>query len=174
MSMPLRALRRLRSDRGSTITELSLALVGLALMASMMIGFFIGVTSTDAVHRADDTALEDARNARALMSRDVREARRFTQAGPVSFTVWIDDEWDDVTDINELIVWSIDDVGALTRREGTADPQIAAGSIVEEESIFTYDKGLVSEIGAVDLHLVVASGTSEHVIDTHISLRNVP
>jgi Tfp pilus assembly protein PilW len=165
--------RGLRSERGASIVELALVLAGLGLLAGTMIGFFVGVTQSDRVHREDDAALEDARNARALMSRDVREARRFTEIGPAGFTVWVDELWDDVTDPSELISWTIDASGALVRTEG-GFPLVTAGSVLGDQSTFTFDSAITSEVRSVDLHLVVATGTATHVIDTTISLRNVP
>ena len=179
--MPRRDRRRVITDgdEGFTLIELSMAMAGLLLISAVMMSFFVGATKVDLVHTADDTALEQLRDARQRMSRDIREARRFTATWPLGFTVWVDAGWDEVVGPDELITWSIDVAGNLWRSVGD-DSRIEARSLSVEASYFAFDAANASSVSSMQMHLVVQvaapgdgqSGTRS--LDTEITLRNVP
>ncbi|MCB2223575.1 MAG: hypothetical protein KQH83_05295 [Actinobacteria bacterium] len=168
------------TDGGFTLVEVSIALTGLLLISSVMMSFFVGATRVDATHTADDAALEQLRDARQRMSRDVREARRFTAAGPHGFTVWVDDGWDEVVGTDELITWSIDVAGNLRRAVGESS-RVEARGLSVERSYFAFDAANPSSISSMRMHLeaeVEGPGggppTGTRSLDTEITLRNVP
>lgn len=167
-----------QADTGTTVVELALAMVGLAVISMTMMSFFVGATAVDDLHEADDVALEQIRDARARLSRDVREARRFTAIGQYGFTVWIDEQWDDVVDAGELVTWGINTDGALFRSAGAAN-RIEARGLSVEQSAFAYDSNHPAYATMIDVHLVAlvddAAGVgTTRSLDTEVSLRNVP
>jgi len=180
--MPRRIERRDAVDGsgGFSLVELSIAMAGLLLISSAIVSFFVGAARVDAVHTADDKALEQLRDARQRMSRDVREARRFTTTWPKGFTVWIDDGWDEVMGDGELVTWSVDIAGNLWRSAGD-DSRIEARGLSVAESYFAFDAPTPSSVASMLMHLVVVvegpgDGTAvgTRSLDTKISLRNVP
>jgi type II secretory pathway pseudopilin PulG len=180
--MPRRRLRRRLIDgsEGFTLIELSIAMSGLLLISAVMMSFFVGATRIDAVHSSDDVALEQLRDARQRMSRDVREAKRFTTAWPLGFTVWIDDGWDDVVGPGELVTWSVDVAGNLSRSAGD-HARIEARGLSVAGSYFAFDSSTPSGITSMRIHLVVevegpsdGSAAGTRSLDTEITLRNVP
>jgi type II secretory pathway pseudopilin PulG len=180
--MPRRCLRRVipDADGGFTLIELSLALAGLLLVSSVMMSFFVSVSRADLVHTADDNALEQLRDARQRMSRDVREARRFTAASPLSFSVWVDAGWDEVVGADENITWSVDVAGNLWRSVGD-DSRIEARGLSVSESYFSFDSNAPSSITTMRMHLVVivaapgdGAPSGSRSLETEITLRNVP
>lgn len=180
--MPRRKKRRrlIEGSEGFTLLELSIAMSGLLLVSAVMMSFFVGAARIDAVHSSDDVALEQLRDARQRMSRDVREARRFTTTWPLGFTVWIDEGWDGVIGPGELVTWSVDIAGNLWRSAGV-DARIEARSLSPAESYFVFDSATSSGITSMRIHLVVAvegpsdgSSAGTRSLDTEISLRNVP
>ncbi len=180
--MPRRTRRRdlLQGSAGFSVIELSIALAGLLVVSSVMMSFFVGVARVDGVHTADDTALEQLRDARQRMSRDIREARRFYATWPLGFTVWLDAGWDEVIDAGELVTWSVDEAGNLRRSVGEAS-RIEAGGISLSESYFTFDSTMPGSVTSMQMHLVVVVGrpgdgaaAGTRALDTEITLRNVP
>jgi len=180
--MPRRIERRDAVDGsgGFTLLELSIAMTGLLLISAVMMSFFVGVVRVDAVHTSDDKALEQLRDARQRMSRDVREARRFTTTWTQGFTVWIDDGWDEVVGADELVTWSVDIAGNLWRSAGD-DSRIEARGLSVAESYFAFDASIASSVTSMQMHLVVVvegpgdgSAAGTRSLDTEISLRNVP
>jgi type II secretory pathway pseudopilin PulG len=162
---------------GFTLIEVSVALAGAAVIAVMMTSFFVGATRVEEMHRADDDALTQLRDARQRMSRDIREARRFTWIDAASFTVWIDEGWDEVVGADETITWSIDEGGNLRRAVGE-DSRIEAQGLSVAESWFEYDAVVASSVTSMQMHLVAVvedrAGTGRRTLDTEISMRNVP
>ena len=165
---------------GFTLVEMSIALAGLLLISGMMMSFFVGAARIDEVHTSDDTALEQLRDARQRMSRDVREARRFYTIWSSGFTVWIDAGWDEVIGAGELVTWSLDEAGNLWRSVGEAS-RIEARSISVYESSFTFDAAVPASVTAMQIHLVVVVGrpgdgaaAGTRSLDTEITMRNVP
>jgi type II secretory pathway pseudopilin PulG len=180
--MPHRPVRPRRADgsEGFTLIELSIAMGGLLLVSAVMMSFFVGATRVDATHTSDDVALEQLRDARQRMSRDVREARRFTSAWSHGFTVWVDDGWDEVIGTNELITWSID-VGGNLRRTAGEDSRVEARGLSLSDSAFSFDSAVASSITTMRIRLAVlvegpGDGATAGVrsLETEISLRNVP
>lgn len=179
----LRAARRCcawwrRDETGATVVELGIAMVGLGIISMTMMSFFVSATAVEDLHKADDTALEQIRDARARLSRDVREARRFTAIGRFGFTVWIDEQWDDVIDVGELVTWGINTDGALFRSTDGANRLEAQGLLVDL-SAFSYDSTHPDYATMIDVHLVAAVDDAAGVggtrtLDTEVSLRNVP
>jgi len=180
--MPRRNKRRrlIGGSEGFTLIELSIAMSGLLLISAVMMSFFVGATRIDAVHSSDDVALEQLRDARQRMSRDVREARRFTATWPLGFTVWIDDGWDEIIGPGELVTWSVDVAGNLWRAAGD-DSRIEARGLSVAESYFAFDSSTPSGVTSMRIHLVArvegpsdGSSTGTRSLETEISLRNVP
>lgn len=180
--MPYRTERGRAGDGsgGFSLIELSIAMSGLLLVSAVMMSFFLGAVRVDDVHTSDDTALEQLRDARQRMSRDIREARRFTVAWQQGFTVWIDDGWDGVVGSGELVTWSIDVAGNLWRSSGD-ESRIEARGISVSDSYFAFDAPTPSSITSMQIHLVAVlvdpvdgSTTGTRSLDTDISLRNVP
>ena len=180
--MPRRTRRRVlfQDSAGFTLIELSIALAGLLVVSSVMMSFFVGVARVDGVHTSDDTALEQLRDARQRMSRDIREARRFYAISPLGFTVWLDTGWDEVIDPGELITWSVDEGGNLRRSIGEAS-RVEARGISLYESYFAFDSTMPGSVTSMQMHLVVVVGrpgdgaaAGTRALDTEITLRNVP
>jgi type II secretory pathway component PulJ len=162
---------------GFTLVELSVALAGAAVIAVMMTSFFVGATRVDELHGADDDALTQLRDARQRISRDVREARRFTWIETNSFSVWVDDGWDEEIGSDEIVTWSIDEAGNLRRSVGAAS-RIEARDLSVGESWFAFDAVVASSVTSMEMHLVAVvedrAGTGRRTLDTEITMRNVP
>jgi hypothetical protein len=180
MPRPTRRRDLMQGSAGFSLIELSIALAGLLVVSSVMMSFFIGAARVDGVHMSDDIALEQLRDARQRMSRDVREARRFYAIWPLGFTVWIDAGWDEVIDADELISWSVDEEGNLRRSVGEAS-RIEARGISVSESYFTFDSAMPGSVTSMGMHIVVIVGrpgdgaaAGTRALDTEITLRNVP
>jgi hypothetical protein len=178
MGMFRRSKPRPGFEAGATVVELAIAMIGLGIISMTMMSFFVGATSVEDLHKADDLALEQIRDARARLSRDVREARRFTSIGQYGFTVWIDQQWDNVIDVGELVTWGIDTDGALFRSSDGSD-RIEARGLLLDQSRFTYDSVLADHATMIEVHLVVGVDDAAEVggtrsLDTEVSLRNVP
>ncbi len=179
MSRPRWRPSREVASAGFTLVEVSIAMAGLLLISAVMTSFFVGATRVDATHTADDEALEQLRDARQRMSRDVREARRFTATWEQGFTIWIDDGWDEVAPAEEFVTWSIDEGGYLRRSVGEAS-RVEARGLDRSASYFAFDAPLPSSVTSMQMHLVVlvrdpggrTIGTRS--LDTEITLRNVP
>jgi hypothetical protein len=151
-------------------------MAGLAIVSAMLLSIFAGATNTEALHSADDEALEQLRDARQQMSRDVRQARRFTTIASNGFTIWIDEGWDEVVEPGELVSWWFDSSGDLHRSAGDASTVKASG-LSPEHSSFSYDSAIASDVTAMALHLevLVDDGLGGmRGLDTEITLRNMP
>ena len=177
----MRRRRRLRqAPRGAagvSLVELAITMAGLALVSTAMISLFVGTTRVDEAQAADDTAQEAVRDARSRLAKDVREARRFTAAGPWSFTVWVDDEWDGLMPSAELVTWSISSSGALVRAVGDSAGRVEAWGLSRYESRFLYDSTLPAQVTRAYLRLVFGVGGPEggaRALDFEVALRNVP
>jgi hypothetical protein len=160
------------------VVELAVSMLGLGIVSMTMMSFFVSATAVEDLHKADDVALEQVRDARARLSRDVREARRFTSIGQYGFTVWIDEQWDDVVDIGELVTWGINTDGALFRSTSDTN-RIEARGLVVDQSSFTYDSVNPYYATMIEVHLVAVVDDAAEVggtrtLDTEVSLRNVP
>lgn len=180
--MPRRTGRRdlIQDSAGFTVIELSIALAGLLVVSSLMMSFFVGAARVDGVQTSDDKALEQLRDARQRMSRDIREARRFYAIWPLGFTVWIDTGWDEVIGAGELISWSVDEGGNLRRSVGEAS-RVEVRGISLNESYFTFDSAMPGSVTSMRMYLVVVVGrpgdgaeAGTRALDTEITLRNVP
>jgi type II secretory pathway pseudopilin PulG len=161
---------------GFTLIEISIALAGLAVVATMLMTVFVGANKVDDLHTSDDTALEQLREARQRMSRDVREARRFTSIGSRDFTVWVDEGWDEVIGSGELITWTIYETGDLVRSTDFAE-RVEASGVSYADSWFGFDATVAASVTRMEIHLAapVESGLGgTRTLDTEITLRNVP
>ncbi|MBN2113829.1 MAG: hypothetical protein JW785_06860 [Acidimicrobiia bacterium] len=166
-----------REAAGLTLVELALAMAGMALVATTMVSVFVGATRVEQVQAADDAAQEAVRDARSRLAKDVREARRFTAAGPASFSVWIDYEWDAVMPAAEVVTWSVNSSGALVRTVGSSAGRVEAWGLSGAESRFSYDSTLPAQITRAFVHLVVGvagPGDGARTLDFEVALRNVP
>ncbi len=170
------AAPRVGSEAGTSLVELAASLAGLAALAAIIMSVFLGVTHVDDLHADDDMALEQVREARQRMALDVREARRFTNAAASTFSVWVDADWDGITGADEVVTWSITPEGDLVR-------SVNGGSSVEASGLsylysgFGYDEVSPFLIARMGIHLVVPveEGVGgERILDTEITLRNVP
>ena len=166
-----------RGGAGVSLVELAITMAGLALVSTAMISIFVGTTRVEQVQAADDTAQESVRDARARLARDVREACRFTAAGVASFTVWSDGDWDGVMPAEELVTWSIHEVGGLVRSVGENGGRVEATGLSVADSRFTYDSTSAAQVTRAFVHLVIGVGGPEggyRTLDFEVSLRNVP
>jgi Tfp pilus assembly protein PilW len=160
-----------------SLVELTIAMAGLALVAAGMVSLVVASTRMEQVQAADDAAQEAVRDARSLLARDVREARRFITAGAASFTVWIDDDWDGLMPDAELVTWSVGESGTLVRSVGGAAGGVEASGLSPAESYFAYDDTRPAMVTQAFVHLVVGVGGPEggtRTLDFAVSLRNVP
>jgi len=180
--MPRRILRRIVDvgSEGLTLIEMSIAMAGFLMVSAIMMSIVVGAARVDLLHSADDMALEQLRDARQRMSRDVREARRFTTAELHEFTVWIDEGWDQVVGPDELVTWRIDIAGNLWRTAGS-NSRIEARGLSTSQSYFAFDAGVPSSATSMRLHLVVGveslgegADSCARALSTEITLRNVP
>jgi hypothetical protein len=163
-------------ETGTSLVELAASLAGLAVLASVVLSVFLGVTRVDKLHADDDVALEQVREARQRMALDVREARRFTNAAASTFSVWVDADWDGATGTSEVVTWSITPDGDLVRSVGT-ESAVEASGLSYLYSGFGYDEISPFLISRMGIHLVVPveDGVGgERILDTEITLRNVP
>lgn len=172
----VRATEGPSGESGFSVVELVVAMAGMALVSLMMLSVFTGATEVDELHAADDAALEQLRDARERMSRDVRQARRFTAVAGNGFTVWIDEGWDEVIGPGELVSWWFDSTGRLQRRSGDVT-RLEARDVAFDLSYFSFDSVEPTDVTAMAMHLVVVvdsrTGTTR-ALDTEITLRNMP
>jgi hypothetical protein len=164
------------AEAGTSLVELAASLAGLAALAAVIMSVFLGVTRVDDLHADDDVALEQVREARQRMALDVREARRFTNAAASTFSVWVDADWDGTTGADEVVTWSITPEGDLVRAVN-GESSVEASGLSYLYSGFGYDEVSPFLITRMGIHLVVPveEGVGgERILDTEITLRNVP
>jgi hypothetical protein len=169
-------LRADRSETGVSLVELSIAMAGLGVLAAIMLTLFIGATSTDRLHEADDQALISLRSLRERLSRDVREARHFLAIREDSFMLWIDGDWDGLQDSGELVSWVRASDGTVTRGvDGTS--RVEAFDLLPGTPTFSFDSLVPSHVRVLTVSFVAdvdAPTGSVRQFDFEVSLRNVP
>jgi type II secretory pathway pseudopilin PulG len=159
------------------LIEVMVSIAGLAVIATMLISIFVGVTRVNATHDADDRALLTLREARQRVTRDVREARGFLVATPASMTLWDDEDWDGVRDTGEMVTWALGSGGTLTRSTDAGDSVIVVEGLDGVVSGFTYDSATVLNIRSVEVSLVSTVETDaggDRALQFEVSLRNMP
>jgi hypothetical protein len=170
-------LRRLFDrDDGISLIETAVAMLVGGLVIAAMIGFIVGASKTDDLHRADDVVVQDLRVSRELLSRDLRSAEAVMVADPRQVTIWLDGDRDDVTDAGESVTWTIDPDLGLTRQVDGGIPIPHAAAVVYDESGFRYDSSTVGTITEIEFTLVSSVESTvvggERSIQTTIHLRN--
>jgi type II secretory pathway pseudopilin PulG len=173
------ALRRLApsGDGGMTLVELGISLAGLAVIATMLTPFFVGVTRVDRLHEADDAALVTLRQVRQRITRDVREARGFVVASPLTMTVWLDADWDGIQDTGERVSWALLDDGSLARLTDNGGSVTVVGGLDPAASGFTYSSSSPQDIRTATIRLespVAVDGGGDRSMEFDVSLRNMP
>jgi type II secretory pathway pseudopilin PulG len=169
--------RRQRGEEGISLIEVMVSVAGLAVIATMLISVFVGVTRVNTSHDADDRALLTLREVRQRITRDVREARGFLVANPATMTLWSDDDWDGVRDTGEMVTWTLGTDGVLTRSTNGGISVAVVEGLDPARSGFTYDASTVLNIRSATVSLVSTvdtAGGGDRALQFEVSLRNMP
>ncbi|MBI5158163.1 MAG: hypothetical protein HZA58_09180 [Acidimicrobiia bacterium] len=170
--MRVNRMSRMRPDeRGASLVELGVVMMGIAILGALMTTWFSSVTRTDRLHQRDDVSSSEIRDLENLIGRDIRRAIEVTVAQPDSFTIWLDDNRDGVVGTAELVTWRVVD-GMLERSAGgiTEHP---ATDLALPGTTFFYDAAEPSAVTAVTLEFAVVVGGTERRVRSQITLRNL-
>lgn len=174
--MIARLLRRVRSEDGMTLVEMTVASFIGALISVLMISWVFAVYETDDQHRTDDEAMQGLRFAKDELARDMRSGV-VAALGDQSVTVWLDGDHDDVLAVGESVTWRIEESGDLVRHVDDAEPEVILAGLDIDASGFIFDSsdpGAVRNVG-FDLVVIISGrggvpGTRS--ISSEISLRS--
>ncbi|MFH1330397.1 MAG: hypothetical protein ABIJ48_07100 [Actinomycetota bacterium] len=176
MTLPARRRRIRGPDQGLTLVELMVALFGLAILGTVMVGVFVATNRVDHQHEADDRAMAELRTAQELMTKDLRRAERLVVIGEKTVTMWIDESRDDTADEGELITWAVESDGDLARSTDVGVYGVLATGLSYADSGFSYDSAYPDLTRRVSVHLaaVVSSPGVEgaRYVATEVFLRN--
>lgn len=172
-----RRIARLREgDGGVTLVELMVAMMITAILGAVVATWMTSAARAVTMHREDDRAVQDLRQAKDLLTREVRTAAVVTAISSTSLTFWVDANYNGEADDGETITWSIEP-GALVRSTdapGEAEPLVVLEHLVIAGSGFAYDAEVASEVRLVEVALVVSAGSPDRTrsLSTLIHLRN--
>lgn len=147
-------------EAGITIVELSVAMLMTALLSAVMITWVFAGFGSDSTHRAYDEALSELRHVTDLLSREIRSAGYLTAADDLSMTFWLDGDRDGTVDTGELVTWTIESGGNVSRVTDDGSPKtIVATNQSSTDSSFGYDAALPGDITRVTIDLVGLAAT---------------
>jgi type II secretory pathway pseudopilin PulG len=166
-----------RGEAGITLVELMVALMVTALLGAMVATWMTSVVRAVNLHRADDIAVQDLREAKDLLTRELRIASGVSAISSTSMTFWVDTDFSGTPDQGETVTWSIEPDGTLVRwtdAGGQASALVILEHVVLAESTFEFDTGEASEVRRVGVTLVVTAGDADRTrsLSTEIFVRN--
>jgi hypothetical protein len=152
------------------------AMLGVAILSTVMISWFGSVTAVDARHFGDDVALEQLRDIKERFSKDVRGADEIQVAEAHLVQFWVDSNRDGIEGVDEYVVWSISSTGDITRADCDGS-RLETSNADYDSSYFGYDASDPADVTRVSMQLLVVvegpgvAGTRE--IATEVALRNI-
>jgi prepilin-type N-terminal cleavage/methylation domain-containing protein len=165
---------RLHADDGVTIVELMVSMLIASIVAVVFVTWMSSAVTTANLHRDDDRAVQDLRQAKDRLTRELRMADELLLADRLAVTMWVDENADGVVDSGEIITWTFTGGGELVRSTDAGDSFVVMREVVVAESGFTFDSATLADIRTVSMVLVAfvgeIGGTRE--IATQIYLRN--
>jgi type II secretory pathway pseudopilin PulG len=166
-----------RAEAGITLVELMVALMVTAILGAMVATWMTSAVRAVNLHRADDVAVQDLRQAKDLLTRELRVASGVSAISPTAITFWVDADFSGAPDEGETITWSIESDGTLARwtdAGGKASALVILDHVVLGESIFEFDTDEASEVRRVAITLVVTAGDTDRTrsLSTEIFVRN--
>jgi prepilin-type N-terminal cleavage/methylation domain-containing protein len=165
---------RLRADRGMTLVELLVAMLLAAFVAGAVVTWMMSAVRAADHHRDDDRAVQDLRQAKERLTRELRMAAELQGASAGTVVVWIDDNSNGEIDAGEVVTWGITEDGELVRSTDAGDQWVVMRNLVPADSGFTFDAGSVEDIRTIGVVLVtsVERGGAARSMTTQIFLRN--
>lgn len=165
-------------ESGITLVELMVAMMITAILGAVVATWMTSAVKAANMHRDDDIAVQDLRQAKDLLTRELRSAAEVVTLSPTMITVWVDSDYSGAPDDGEIITWSIESDGTLVRWTdvdgGSANGVVVLDRVVVSLSGFDYDAPEAPDVRKVSVVLVVTAG-SEHrtrSISTEIFIRN--
>jgi type II secretory pathway pseudopilin PulG len=176
---PRRVLRRFTrgsSERGATVVEFAVAVVIMAFLGAIVVGWVSGVLRVNIVQSADDEALQDLVLAREAFTKDVRQAQGLSVASASTLTMWIDVDRDDAVDAGETVSWTIEADGDFVRSTDVSTRAPYARALDTDASAFGYDAASAAQVTRVALTLVIDverfQGTASRSLSSEVYLRS--
>jgi Tfp pilus assembly protein PilW len=166
-----------RSEAGITLVELMVAMMVTAILGAMVATWMTSAVRAVNLHRADDIAVQQLREAKDLLTRELRMASGVTAISPTSISFWVDADFSGTPEQGETITWVIETDGTLARSTdaaGAVDPLIMIEHLVLGESFFEFDTEVASDVRRVGITLVVTAGEAGRTrsLSTEIFVRN--
>jgi Tfp pilus assembly protein FimT len=167
-------LGRFRGDeRGISLTELMIASLVTAIIASIVIAWVGTVSRNDRLNQEDIAAVDELRVAKSRITKELRFAAALYPAlsvAPDSVTVWIDaDRSGTPADPGERITWAIEDDGTLTRTTDTGEVEIQASGLDPDASSIVLDTASSN----IEIRLVSALDTGTDRVREIVTTVNV-
>lgn len=165
-------------ESGVTLVEMAVAMFITALLATVMIVWLGAVFGADTRQASYDEALNDLRDVSDRLSRDLRGSQELIVADATTMTFWLDTDRDGSTDVGELITWTIETDGTVTRSTDAGITEtVLATKVVPGSSSFAYDETLPIDVARVTVSLVARAETGNGITDdvmhsSDILLRN--
>lgn len=185
-----------QDQRGTTLVELLVVIVLLAIIGAATTGVVVAVTRNEGFQRNVREVIDDGRVSLQAIRKELRSARRvLADSGPDRLHFWVDENQDAIRQANELICYVVRPLGTgrweIVRWEGAtvgcdtppagASVRTLARTLVDPNPFVAYrpapssnvDDPPTREVDIV-LELEVAAGRTHSVtVDGTVRLRNV-
>ena len=153
-------------ERGTSLTELMVAVAVAAILGAVMLVWLTGVTATEQFQEQEQAVLDQMRAAKGRMVKELRFADTIDPSLPEG-TMLTEIVFADGADV---ITWTIDANGTLWRDDGSGTPSQHATGLVVGSSGFTIrgDSVTIDLVADVD----ATEGPSPRSIRTEVFVRN--
>lgn len=187
--------QRFPDDDGFSLVEVLVVMLVSGVILAAIAGVVVAMMRTQVFVSTTRENLDDSRVAVERIRQDLRGARRVQLTGPAGsassatqLVMWIDENQDQVTQAEELVVYqlrTVDGDGRLERFTGasTTPVPVAVGLDLTAvdgipQSQFSYDATPVAESTLVTVTLTVSNPGDERAaplaVTEHLRLRNAP
>lgn len=167
---------RWRSDGGVTLVEMLVVLLIGGIVATALLAWMTSAVRSANLHRDDDRAVQDLREAHERLTREVRTSSQLLDGSSTELTMWIDLDWDGTIGEGEVVTWSVTGGGSLVRSTDAGDEWEVITGLAPELSGFTLDAGTAAQSRVVGIGLAAFVGESDNVrtMNGQVFLRNAP